>query len=93
MDKLATKIDLSVEGMTCAACTGRVERVLKAQPGVVDAVANLMTRRAEVTLSQPVDPALLAAAVSKAGYAAVPLAQAVVQDPAAEQRALWRATG
>ena len=43
MDKLATKIDLSVEGMTCAACTGRVERVLKAQPGVVDAVANLVT--------------------------------------------------
>ena len=92
MDKLATKIDLSVEGMTCAACTGRVERVLKAQPGVVDAVANLVTRRAEVTVSQAVDPALLAAAVRKAGYTAVPLAQAVVQDPVSEQRALWRAT-
>ncbi|WP_054009113.1 heavy metal translocating P-type ATPase [Cypionkella psychrotolerans] len=93
MDKLAMKIDLSVEGMTCAACTGRVERVLKAQVGVLDAVANLVTRRAEVTVSQAVDPAVLAAAVRKAGYAATPLAQAVVHDPAAEQRALWRDTG
>ncbi|MDZ4312791.1 MAG: heavy metal translocating P-type ATPase [Cypionkella sp.] len=92
MDKFAVKIDLSVEGMTCAACTGRVERVLKAQSGVLDAVANLATRRAEVTVSQAVDPAVLAAAVSKAGYAATPLAQAVVHDPVAEQRALWRDT-
>ncbi len=92
MGRLATKIDLSVEGMTCAACTGRVERVLKAQNGVLDAVANLATRRAEVTVSQAVDPAVLAAAVSKAGYEATPLAQAVVHDPVAEQRALWRDT-
>jgi Cu+-exporting ATPase len=92
MDKLAAKINLSVEGMTCAACTGRVERVLKAQVGVVDAVANLVTRRAEVTVSQAVDPVGLALAVSKAGYAATPLAQAVVHDPGAEQRALWRTT-
>ncbi len=93
MDKLAMKIDLSVEGMTCAACTGRVERVLKSQAGVVDAVANLVTRRAEVTVSQVVDPAVLALAVSKAGYQAAPLAQVVAQDQAAEQRALWRDTG
>ncbi|MFC3180260.1 heavy metal translocating P-type ATPase [Cypionkella sinensis] len=92
MDRVARKIDLSVEGMTCAACTGRVERVLKAQVGVLDAVANLATRRAEVTVSQAVDPALLAAAVTKAGFAAMPLAQAVAHDPVAEQRALWRLT-
>ncbi|OYU39058.1 MAG: copper-translocating P-type ATPase [Pseudorhodobacter sp. PARRP1] len=92
MGAVASKIDLSVEGMSCAACTGRVERVLKAQAGVLDAVANLATRRAEVTLSQAVDPAVLAAAVSKAGFAATPLAQAVAHDPVAEQRALWRAT-
>ena len=43
-------VQLAVRGMTCAACTGRVERVLKAQPGVKDAVANLALRRATVTL-------------------------------------------
>lgn len=85
-------ITLAVEGMTCAACTGRVERVLKAQAGVADAVANLATRRAEITLWEPVDPARLAAAVSKAGYEAKPIGEAVGHDPAAEQRALWRAT-
>ncbi|KAF0170849.1 MAG: Cu2+-exporting ATPase [Rhodobacteraceae bacterium] len=85
-------VTLAVEGMTCASCTGRVERVLKAQPGVADAVANLATRRAEVTLWQPVDAGFLAAVVSKAGFAAQPLAEAKAHDPAAELRALWRDT-
>jgi copper chaperone CopZ len=33
--------ELSVEGMICASCVGRVERVLKAVPGVAEAVVNL----------------------------------------------------
>ncbi|MDT8855667.1 heavy metal translocating P-type ATPase [Paracoccaceae bacterium Fryx2] len=62
---------LSVEGMTCASCTGRVERVLRAQPGVIDAAANLAARRAQVTVWEgSVTPAALAAAVTKAGFAA-----------------------
>ncbi len=86
------QVTLAVEGMTCAACTGRVERVLMAQKGVATAVANLATRRAEVTLWQPVAAAELARAVTKAGYAAQPLATAAGHDPAAEQRRLWRDT-
>ena len=84
-------VDLSVDGMTCAACTGRVERVLKAQPGVAVAVANLATRRAQVTLWEPVAPEALAAAVRKAGFAATPLAEAAPADPRAEERRLWTA--
>ena len=61
---------LNVEGMTCASCVGRVERVLKAQPGVLDASVNLATEVAQVEyLEGAVTPAALAAAVSKAGYA------------------------
>ena len=85
-------VTLSVEGMTCAACTGRVERVLRAQPGVAAAVANLATRRAEIDLWQPLDPAQLAAVVTRAGYAAQPLGLATGHDPAAEQRQLWQQT-
>lgn len=85
-------ITLSVEGMTCAACTSRVERVLRAQPGVAQAVANLATRRAEIDLWQPVDAARLAAVVTRAGYAAQPMAAAAGHDPLAEQRQLWRDT-
>lgn len=84
-------VTLSVEGMTCAACTGRVERVLKAQPGVASAVANLATRKAQVTLWERTDPGALAQAVSRAGFAAAPFAEATPADPAAEERGLWRA--
>ena len=85
---------LSVEGMTCAACTGRVERVLKAQPGVKDAVANLALRRATVTLwdGAATTPEALSAVVRRAGYAASPLEQSMPHDPAAEVRALARQT-
>ena len=85
-------VTLSVEGMTCAACTGRVERVLRAQPGVATAVANLATRQAQVTLWDETDPERLAAAVTKAGYEAHPLADAAPHDPKAAERHLWRQT-
>ncbi|AWB48614.1 heavy metal translocating P-type ATPase [Gemmobacter aquarius] len=87
-------LSLSVEGMTCAACTGRVERVLKAQAGVKDAVANLALRRATVTLwdGAAVDKGALIAAVGKAGYGAQVLEEAPPHDPEAEVRALARET-
>ncbi len=86
-----SQVTLSVEGMTCAACTGRVERVLKAQPGVAQAVANLATRQAQVVLWGEADAQALAAAVRRAGFAAAPLAETAPPDAAAEERALWRA--
>ena len=87
-----TTVELSVDGMTCASCTGRVERVLKAQPGVIAASANLATRRAKITLQEPRDASLLAAAVTKAGYKAVPLEAAQPADPGHDERILWRDT-
>lgn len=85
-------VTLTVEGMTCAACTGRVERVLKAQAGVASATANLATRQAQVTLWADADPAALAAAVTRAGYQASPLAETPAANPHAEERRLWRET-
>ena len=77
-------VQLSVEGMTCASCTGRVERVLKAQPGVVEARANLAARNATVTLwDGAATPEALAAAVSRAGFAATPQEAA---DPKAREK-------
>ncbi|MGT2495005.1 cation transporter [Cupriavidus basilensis] len=43
-------IALSISDMTCASCVARVERALKAVPGVVDAQVNLATEQAEVTV-------------------------------------------
>lgn len=89
-----TTLVLGVEGMTCAACTGRVERVLTAQPGVAHATANLALRQATVTLwdGAATDAATLAAAVTRAGYAATPINETPPHDPQAEVRALARQT-
>ena len=41
-------IELQVAGMTCASCVMRVEKALKAVPGVTDASVNLATETASV---------------------------------------------
>ena len=61
-------ISLPIEGMTCASCVGRVERALKAVPGVADAVVNLATEKASITTNAAVDPATLVKAVKDVGY-------------------------
>lgn len=64
-----TTIELGVEGMTCASCVGRVEKALKAVPGVVEASVNLATERATVRAATGgVDVSALEKAVEKAGY-------------------------
>ncbi|MFN3595706.1 MAG: heavy metal translocating P-type ATPase [Rubricoccaceae bacterium] len=60
---------LAVEGMTCAACVGRVERALARVPGVAEATVNLATERATVRFDPAeTSPLALAAAVRAAGY-------------------------
>jgi copper chaperone CopZ len=46
-------LTLPVEGMSCASCVGRVERALKAVPGVLDASVNLAAERADVRWTPP----------------------------------------
>jgi P-type Cu+ transporter len=71
-------IRLQVSGMTCASCVMRVEKSLKAVPGVADATVNLATEQATVHAAPSVTPEALAAAVRKAGYE-VPSQQTVLQ--------------
>ena len=59
-----------VDGMSCAACAGRVERALRAVPGVSEASVNMATEVASVHAESPVAFDGLKAAVQKAGYAA-----------------------
>jgi len=74
----ASTIELAVEGMTCASCVGRVERALKAVPGVSNAAVNLATERATVRGVAVVEA--LVAAVEKAGYEARPVDIAAQTD-------------
>ncbi|WPP00516.1 heavy metal translocating P-type ATPase [Pseudomonas sp. HR96] len=63
-------LELSVSGMTCANCAGRVERALKKLPAVEQASVNLASHRAQVTLRSAAPAALLIAAIERAGYQA-----------------------
>ena len=47
---MTVQLAFRVEGMTCANCSNRVERVLKRVPGVVEANVNLATEKASVVL-------------------------------------------
>lgn len=78
------EIELNIADMTCASCVGRVERALRAVPGVQDAQVNLATERATVTvLRGTADAAILAEAVTRAGYGARPVIDAVAAAPGA----------
>ncbi|CAG2138572.1 heavy metal translocating P-type ATPase [Cupriavidus numazuensis] len=69
-------VELNIADMTCASCVGRVERALRAVPGVLDAQVNLATERASVTLLRgAADADSLAAAVARAGYGATPVTE------------------
>ena len=70
----AETTELSIEGMTCASCVGRVEKALKAVPGVTSAVVNLATERA--TIQGSADATALVTAIENAGYDARVIAAA-----------------
>ena len=63
------EIELAVEGMTCASCAARVERVLRRQEGVSDARVNFASSRATV-IYQPASVTVddLSDEVSRIGY-------------------------
>lgn len=66
--KISQSVTLPIEGMTCASCVGRVERALKAVPGVTDANVNLATERADVRGGKDVDRSALIKAIEDVGY-------------------------
>ncbi|MEZ5833502.1 MAG: heavy metal translocating P-type ATPase [Dongiaceae bacterium] len=59
---------VGVTGMTCAACAGRIEKVLRRVPGVAAANVNLATEVAQVHADSRVTSSLIEAAIAKAGY-------------------------
>ncbi len=62
---------MPVTGMTCAACSSRVQRVLQKQPGVTDASVNLMMKSATVSYDPAaVSPDALVKVIEGAGYGA-----------------------
>ena len=63
------KLKFNVTGMTCAACSARVEKVSSSVPGVEKAEVNLLGGTMQVEAVEDVSAAIIAA-VTKAGYGA-----------------------
>ena len=86
----AMTMTLAVGGMTCASCSGRVEKALRKVPGVVAAEVNLATEMAEVHASpNAVDAAALIVAIEKAGYTAHEVLQDHPEDSTPHIEPFW----
>jgi len=68
-----TALVFDVEGMTCASCALRIERVLGKQEGVSTAVVSLAGKEARVKGSPGIDLTMLTDAVAKIGYTITPV--------------------
>ena len=64
-------LDLPIAGMTCAACSARIEKSLNRLPGVSAAV-NFASERAQIAFAEPVTAAQLVETIRKAGYEVPP---------------------
>jgi P-type Cu+ transporter len=66
-----TSIRIPVSGMTCAACSARVQRALETAPGVESANVNLMMKTATVSFDpSATSPDTLVEAIKATGYGA-----------------------
>ena len=64
------KVKFTVTGMTCAACSARVEKVTKAVPGVAGAEVNLLAGKMVAEVENEAAAELICRAVTEAGYGA-----------------------
>ncbi len=64
------KLKFTVKGMTCAACSARVEKVTQGVPGVEQVEVNLLSGKMTVNATSQAVAAEISAAVEKAGYQA-----------------------
>ena len=80
--------NFDVQGMSCAACSARVEKTLSRQPGVVQAAVNLATATATVTYDPSVcNAAALQQAVEAVGFGLTPKQETPVPSEAEDKEA------
>ncbi|HCA17434.1 MAG TPA: heavy metal translocating P-type ATPase [Alcaligenes faecalis] len=63
-----SRLSLGVEGMTCASCVSRVEKIIAKVPGVQSAQVNLATNKATVDFEGAAPIEAIMQAVEKGGY-------------------------
>lgn len=84
---VTARVELLLTGMSCAACSARIEKVLNRVPGVLRASVNLATEKAVVEYNPAeVDVPQLKKAVSDAGYKAAEVEDMTYADLEREER-------
>ena len=76
----------NVTGMTCAACSNRVEKAVSAVPGVTSCAVSLLTN--SMGVEGTASPEAIIAAVEKAGYGASRKGAEKSSSPAADEDSL-----
>ena len=67
------KEQFDITGMTCSACSSRVEQCVAKLPGVAEVSVNLLKNSMAVSYDEgALDSASIVAAVENAGYGAIP---------------------
>src|SRR5687768_17097824 len=83
------RVTIPVSGMTCAACSARVQRALEKESGVADAAVNLMLQNATVAYDPAVtSPERLVDTIRGTGYGAeiAPAGQSAFAEQEARDR-------
>jgi Cu+-exporting ATPase len=89
------KVTLQVTGMTCAACSARIEKVVKKMDGVVDANVNLTMEQATVTYTpEQLQMSDIIARIEKLGFGAAEYMEEQEEErEEASEKALKRQVG
>ncbi len=90
-----SRLDLAIDGITCAACLDDIETAMKRLPGVILARLNLTSHRLAVTFDAArIDSGALTGALEAIGYRAYPFEQRKVEaDEAARFSLLLKCLG
>lgn len=84
---LHEKMELDVFGMTCAACSTRIEKVLNKQEGVSQATVNLATESAAIEFNPSLlDETAIIERIKKLGYDAKPKAEKQAKETYKEKQ-------
>ena len=79
----------NVTGMSCAACSARVEKAVSKVPGVTSCSVSLLTN--SMGVEGTASPREIIAAVENAGYGASEKGTSAEQKSTAEADTIWRA--
>ena len=73
-------LTLSIEGMTCAACASRIERVLDKEASIKNAVVNFPLKKAIVEFHESIDTNKVIEKIKSIGYSAVVFEENIVDE-------------